>query len=108
MLSNLHGHSHTTWVVHYTEAVKSTQQSNADMTIADAMEVSFGDAKGRDNTFKAWQVTVVRDIPFGAIQITLFEVLKIAVAGMDHPYIDGDSFLGEAILVGGGGDDAQA
>jgi hypothetical protein len=44
-------------------------------------------------------VSVIRDVPFGAIQIALFEVLKISLSGMEHPYVDGDSFFGEAILV---------
>jgi hypothetical protein len=86
------------------EAIKSTQQSNAEMSVGAAMAANFGDAKGRENTVKAWQVAVVRDVPFGAIQIALFEALKIWLAGMDQPFIDGDSLLGEAILgaIGGG------
>jgi len=86
------------------EAIKSTQQSNEGMSIAEAMKRNFGDARGRGNIFNTWQVTVIRDVPFGAIQIALFEVLKISLSGMEHPYVDGDSFFGEAILgmIGGG------
>lgn len=85
------------------EAIKSTQQSNAAMTLGEAAAVNFADAKGRENTFKAWQVAVVRDVPFGAIQIALFEALKIWLAGMDNPVIDGDSLWGEAVLGAFGG-----
>lgn len=85
------------------EAIKSTQQSNASMSLGEAIAANFADAKGRENTFKAWQVAVVRDVPFGAVQIALFEALKIWLAGMDHPVIDGDSLLGEAVLGAVGG-----
>ena len=86
------------------EAVKSTRQSNASMSIGEAMKANFGTSQGRANTVKAWQVAVIRDVPFGAVQIALFETLKIVLAGQAHPIIDGDSFVGEAVLgaIGGG------
>lgn len=86
------------------EAVKSTQQSDASLTLRDALEVNFATAEGRANCVGAWRAAVTRDVPFGAAQIAIFEGLKVTLAGMAHPPLDGDSFLGEAILgaVGGG------
>jgi solute carrier family 25 S-adenosylmethionine transporter 26 len=86
------------------EAVKSTQQSDASLTLRDALEVNFATAEGRANCVGAWRAAVTRDVPFGAAQIAIFEGLKVTLAGMAHPPLDGDSFLGEAILgaIGGG------
>jgi hypothetical protein len=86
------------------EAVKSTQQSNAGFTLADALRVNFATPEGRAGCARAWTAAVVRDVPFGAIQIALFEAMKIYLSGSAHPIIDGDSALGEAVLgaVGGG------
>ena len=86
------------------EAVKSTQQSRADITLPEALSLNFGTKEGRANCVEAWTVAVVRDVPFGAIQIALFEALKIYISGVADPPFDGDSALGEAILgaIGGG------
>ena len=46
---------------------------------------------------------MTRDVPFGAIQIALFEALKIYLSGMSDPPFNSDSFLGEAILGAFGG-----
>ena len=86
------------------EAVKSTQQSDASLTLRDALEVNFATAEGRANCVVAWRAAVTRDVPFGAAQIAIFEGLKVTLAGIAGSPLDGDSFLGEAILgaVGGG------
>ena len=85
------------------EAVKSTQQSKEDISLSDAMALNFATAEGRANCVEAWTAAVTRDVPFGAIQIALFEALKIYLSGMANPPFDGDSFLGEAILGAFGG-----
>ena len=85
------------------EAVKSTQQSKEDISLSDAMALNFATAEGRANCVEAWTVAVTRDVPFGAIQIALFEALKIYLSGMSDPPFDSDSFLGEAILGAFGG-----
>ena len=85
------------------EAVKSTQQSKEDVSLSDAMALNFATAEGRANCVEAWTAAVTRDVPFGAIQIALFEALKIYLSGMANPPFDGDSFLGEAILGAFGG-----
>ena len=85
------------------EAVKSTQQSKEDISLSEAMSLNFGTAEGRANCVAAWTVAVTRDVPFGAIQIALFEALKIYLSGVADPPFDGDSFVGEAILGAFGG-----
>ena len=55
------------------EAVKSTQQSDASLTLRDALEVNFATAEGRANCVVAWRAAVTRDVPFGAAQIAIFE-----------------------------------
>lgn len=85
------------------EAVKSTQQSKEDISLSDAMALNFATAEGRANCVEAWTVAVTRDVPFGAIQIALFEALKIYLSGMSDPPFNSDSFLGEAILGAFGG-----
>ena len=85
------------------EAVKSTQQSKEDISLSEAMALNFATAEGRANCVAAWTVAVTRDVPFGAIQIALFEALKIYLSGVSDPPFDGDSFVGEAILGAFGG-----
>ena len=67
------------------EAVKSTQQSKEDISLSDAMALNFATAEGRANCVEAWTVAVTRDVPFGAIQIALFEALKIYLSGLSDP-----------------------
>jgi solute carrier family 25 S-adenosylmethionine transporter 26 len=69
----------------------------------EAIGLSLGNERGRRNTRKAWVVACIRDVPFGAIQIALFEVLKVTLSGMENPPIDGDTALGEALLGAFGG-----
>jgi len=83
------------------EAVKSRTQTGA--SIPEAIQSNFKSARGRENIFKTWTVAVVRDIPFGAIQIALFESLKLVLTSQEHAPFDPNSLLGEAILGACGG-----
>ena len=86
------------------EAIKSTRQaSDGAITLGGAVAKNFGDSRGRDNLLSAWSVALVRDVPFGAVQIALFEALKAYLVGLEHPLVDGDSFVGEAMLGAFGG-----
>ena len=86
------------------EAIKSTRQADGSVTLSGAVAKNFWDGRGRSNLVRAWAVAVVRDVPFGAVQIALFEALKAYLGGLEHPPLDGDSFVGEAVLgsLGGG------
>ena len=83
------------------EAVKSRTQTGA--TIPEAIQSNFKSTRGRENILKTWTVAVVRDIPFGAIQIALFESLKLVLTSQEHAPFDPNSLLGEAILGACGG-----
>jgi len=83
------------------EAVKSRTQIGA--TVPEAIFSNFGSDRGRKNIVRTWQVAVVRDIPFGAIQIALFEFLKLLLTGEENAPFDPNSLLGEAILGACGG-----
>ncbi|CAL6316858.1 unnamed protein product [Bathycoccus prasinos] len=72
-------------------------------TIPEAIQSNFKSARGRENIFKTWTVAVVRDIPFGAIQIALFESLKLVLTSQENAPFDPNSLLGEAILGACGG-----
>ena len=83
------------------EAVKSRTQTGA--TISEAMQSNFQQARGRENMLKTWTVAIFRDIPFGAIQIALFESLKLFLTSQEQAPFDPNSLFGEAISGACGG-----
>lgn len=84
------------------EAVKTRVQSG-DIILGDALRTVFFTQKGRENTYRAWSSSIFRDVPAGAIQIAIFEALKLFL--IDAPYVDvnPDTLLSECILGGIGG-----
>jgi len=57
------------------EAIKSTVQT----TYCTALEASsqvFGTSASRENLVRAWSASIWRDVPFGAIQLAIFELTK--------------------------------
>jgi len=57
------------------EAIKSTVQT----TYCTALEASsqvFGSSASRENLVRAWSASIWRDVPFGAIQLAIFELTK--------------------------------
>ena len=96
------------------EAIKSTRQaSDGAITLGGAVAKNFGDSRGRDNLSRVvrrrgtrvpfGEFTRQLYVPFGAVQIALFEALKAYLVGLEHPLVDGDSFVGEAMLGAFGG-----
>ena len=83
------------------EAVKSRTQTGA--TISEAMQSNFQQARGRENMYRTWTVAIFRDIPFGAIQIALFESLKLFLTSQEQAPFDPNSLFGEAVLGACGG-----
>lgn len=71
------------------EAVKSTVQSGIASSASEAAMEVFGTAERRNNVVRAWSASVWRDVPFGAIQIALFELIKAYI--LNNPDIDFDS-----------------
>eukprot|EP00529_Nitzschia_sp_RCC80_P014545 CAMPEP_0113509978 /NCGR_PEP_ID=MMETSP0014_2-20120614/37874_1 /TAXON_ID=2857 /ORGANISM="Nitzschia sp." /LENGTH=733 /DNA_ID=CAMNT_0000405865 /DNA_START=430 /DNA_END=2628 /DNA_ORIENTATION=+ /assembly_acc=CAM_ASM_000159 len=82
------------------EAVKSKVQSkSADSATAfDAAQRVLGTPEGLQNVLRAWSASIGRDVPFGAIQLATFEVIKAAI--LNNPNIDFDSstLQAEAII----------
>lgn len=71
------------------ETVKSLVQTRVDYNTVDAVQSVFGDQEGRQRLRSAWSAIVCRDVPFGAIQLALFELIKLSI--LNNPNIDFDS-----------------
>ena len=84
------------------EAVKTRVQAGQ-VPLGDAIRTVFFTEEGRENTYQAWSSSIFRDVPAGAIQIAIFEALKLFL--IDAPYfsIDPDTLVSECILGGIGG-----
>lgn len=80
------------------EAIKSTIQSGLAPSFFDATGQIFGTAESRKNVIRAWSSSVWRDVPFGAIQLAIFELTKTYI--LNDPAIDFDSstLLAEAVI----------
>lgn len=80
------------------EAIKCLVQSNAVETAFQAATRVLGTAEGRENVLRAWSASLWRDVPFGAIQLAIFELVKAYI--LNNPDIDFDSstLQAEAII----------
>mmetsp|Transcript_10239 Transcript_10239/g.33766 ORF Transcript_10239/g.33766 Transcript_10239/m.33766 type:complete len:142 (-) Transcript_10239:335-760(-) len=57
----------------------------------------------RKTTFTSWATSVVRDVPFGALQIAVFESLKTYIINSPDLNFDTDTIYAEALLGAAGG-----
>ena len=80
------------------EAVKSLVQSKSADSALEAARRVLGTPEGRQNVVRAWSASIGRDVPFGAIQLATFELVKAAI--LNNPNIDFDSstLASEAII----------
>ena len=93
------------------EAVKSLVQaddpSSSDATYTAPTALStraaaqqiLGTPEGRANIIRAWSASIWRDVPFGAIQLAIFEVVKAYI--LNNPNIvdfDSSTLFAEAII----------
>ena len=80
------------------EAVKSLVQSKSAGSALEAAQRVLGTPEGRQNVLRAWSASIGRDVPFGAIQLATFELVKAAI--LNNPNIDFDSstLASEAII----------
>jgi len=86
------------------ENVKARVQSGADATTIAAAQHVLLTEEGRANAVRAWSASLIRDVPFGAIQLAIFEGLKsflIESSAIDSAAVD--SLASEAILGAIGG-----
>jgi len=91
------------------EAIKSRCQSGSDASTIASFNSVLGNAEGRQNVARAWRSSLFRDVPFGAIQLAVFEGLKSYLISSPDQFgsalsnIDVDTLYAEAILGATGG-----
>jgi hypothetical protein len=80
------------------EAIKSMVQTQAASSTSEALDMVLVRPEGRSNVMRAWSASALRDVPFGAIQLALFELIKAYI--LNNPNIDFDSstLQSEAII----------
>jgi len=83
------------------EAVKTRVQAGL-FDVPGAFENVFFTEEGRKNTFVAWSAGLFRDVPHGAILITVFELTKALIVDSSID-VDVNTLLAEALLGGLGG-----
>lgn len=83
------------------EAVKSLVQSKTTPTVTNAGEAIttiLATPEARTNVVRAWSASVGRDVPFGAIQLAVFELIKTYILNNPNIDIDSSTLLCEAII----------
>ena len=86
------------------EAVKSRVQSGIDASTPESVQRVLLDPKGRANVVNAWSASLWRDVPFGAIQLAIFEGLKSYIINSPNVVdFDVDTLMAEAVLGATGG-----
>lgn len=80
------------------EAVKSLVQSRAAGTALEASRQVLGTPEGRQNVLRAWSASLTRDIPFGAIQLAIFELSKAYILNNPNIEIDSSTLTTEAVI----------
>ncbi|CAK0875847.1 unnamed protein product [Prorocentrum cordatum] len=63
------------------EAIKTSVQSGRAASTLDSVQRVVGTEDGRARVFAAWSASLWRDIPFGAVQLAVFEGLKSFIPG---------------------------
>lgn len=87
------------------EAIKSRVQSGIDPSTSASVQRVLGTSEGRANAVRAWSASLWRDVPFGAIQLAVFESLKSFIINSPSSFdgLDVDSLAAEAVLGAIGG-----
>merc|ERR1712028_321730 len=83
------------------EAVKSLVQSKTTANVTNAGEAIttiLATPESRTNVVRAWSASVGRDVPFGAIQLAVFELIKTYILNNPNIDIDSSTLLCEAII----------
>ena len=85
------------------EAAKTLVQSGKATNTVEAFGKLFGDDEMRASIGSTWFASVLRDVPFGALQIAVFESLKTFIVQSPDISFDSDTILAESILGAIGG-----
>lgn len=80
------------------EAVKSLVQSKAQANAWEAAKSVLGTPNGRQNVVRAWSASIGRDVPFGGIQLAIFEAIKAGILNDPNLEIDSSTLLSEAFI----------
>jgi hypothetical protein len=83
------------------EAVKNGTQIG--MTIPEALQTNVLKPAARRNLLKCWKVALIRDIPFGGIQLAIYEQLKLLIIMYSITALDPDAPITEALFGAVGG-----
>lgn len=84
------------------EAMKSRVQSGQAENTADAFRQLMASPQQRTSLVSTWAASLARDVPFGAIQIAIFEVTKTMIVESDIK-IDPNTLAAEVLLGALGG-----
>ncbi|KAJ1449817.1 mitochondrial carrier domain-containing protein [Pelagophyceae sp. CCMP2097] len=85
------------------EAVKSMTQSGMCEDTGAAVRIVLEDVPTQQRIQRAWSSSLLRDVPMGAIQIAIFEGLKVAILNSPDVEFDVNTLQAEAALGGFGG-----
>jgi len=80
------------------EAIKSTVQSGRAGSALEAVTQVFGTSESRANVVRAWSASIWRDVPFGAIQLAVFELIKSYILNNADIDFDSGTLLSEALI----------
>ena len=83
------------------EAVKNGTQVG--MSVQEALETNVTSPSARKNLFKVWKIVLFRDIPFGGVQLAIFEYLKLLLVFFSITAIDPEAPVTEALFGAFGG-----
>mmetsp|Transcript_19723 Transcript_19723/g.63408 ORF Transcript_19723/g.63408 Transcript_19723/m.63408 type:complete len:678 (+) Transcript_19723:70-2103(+) len=85
------------------EAVKSLIQAGVAGSFAEAVAYIAATKESRRRVVRAWSASVIRDVPMGAIQISIFEGLKVYILNSPGISIDVNTLGAEAAIGALGG-----
>ena len=83
------------------EAVKNGTQIG--LTVGEAWQTNVATPAAAKNLFKCWKTALIRDIPFGGIQLAIFEYLKLILISLSIQALDPDAPVTEALFGAIGG-----
>jgi len=69
------------------ELVNKRLQCGLNDTVGGAIRDQFLNESGVENTLASWGAVLLRDMPYGAVQIAVYEQIKLAIAASAHPTV---------------------
>ncbi|GAB0489114.1 hypothetical protein MMPV_000330 [Pyropia vietnamensis] len=69
------------------ELVNKRLQLGLNDTVGGAVRDQFFNESGLEVTLASWGAVLLRDMPYGAVQIAVYEQVKLAIASSSHPTV---------------------